>query len=198
MKKKVSIDFEVSVASRSRRSRKKKSRKLSKRRGEVKLKEKAKEEGVTPLVEKYWIQRYDLFSRYDEGIKMDEEGWFSATPEEIAVSHAERSGGGLVIDCFTGVGGNAIQFANMCFHVVAIDIDSKKVELAYNNAKIYGVENYIDFIVGDFFQLASSLKVFNVSNRSNYNTKHHYVLTSNHRLTPSGRTFLAVFPSSKC
>uniref|UniRef100_A0A5B6Z0C2 Trimethylguanosine synthase n=1 Tax=Davidia involucrata TaxID=16924 RepID=A0A5B6Z0C2_DAVIN len=158
MKKKVSIDFEVSVASRSRRSRKKKSRKLSKRRGEVKLKEKAKEEGVTPLVEKYWIQRYDLFSRYDEGIKMDEEGWFSATPEEIAVSHAERSGGGLVIDCFTGVGGNAIQFANMCFHVVAIDIDSKKVELAYNNAKIYGVENYIDFIVGDFFQLASSLK----------------------------------------
>uniref|UniRef100_A0A5B6YY94 Trimethylguanosine synthase n=1 Tax=Davidia involucrata TaxID=16924 RepID=A0A5B6YY94_DAVIN len=113
MKKKVSIDFEVSVASRSRRSRKKKSRKLSKRRGEVKLKEKAKEEGVTPLVEKYWIQRYDLFSRYDEGIKMDEEGWFSATPEEIAVSHAERSGGGLVIDCFTGVGGNAIQFANM-------------------------------------------------------------------------------------
>ncbi|KAA8545585.1 hypothetical protein F0562_020369 [Nyssa sinensis] len=157
MKKKVPIDFKVSAASRGRRSKKKKRRKLSKRRG-VKVKEKAKEEGVTPLVEKYWLQRYDLFSRYDEGIKMDEEGWFSVTPEEIAVRHAEMSRGGVVIDCFTGVGGNAIQFAKMSCHVVAIDIDAKKVELAYNNAKIYGVEDYIDFIVGDFFQLASSLE----------------------------------------
>lgn len=46
-----------------------------------------------------------------------------------------------------------------CHHVVAIDVDPHKVELAFNNAKIYGVEDYIDFIVGDFFQLASSLKV---------------------------------------
>lgn len=46
-----------------------------------------------------------------------------------------------------------------CFHVLAIDIDPQKVALAYNNAKIYGVEDYIDFVVGDFFQLASSLKV---------------------------------------
>ena len=46
-----------------------------------------------------------------------------------------------------------------CHHVVAIDIDPHKVELAFNNAKIYGVEDYIDFIIGDFFQLASSLKV---------------------------------------
>ena len=44
---------------------------------------------------------------------MDEEGWFSVTPEVIAIRQAERSGGGLVIDCFTGVGGNAIQFAAM-------------------------------------------------------------------------------------
>ncbi|XP_050381881.1 uncharacterized protein LOC126798853 isoform X4 [Argentina anserina] len=30
--------------------------------------------------------------------------------------------------------------------------------MAINNARIYGVEDYIDFIVGDFFQLAPSLK----------------------------------------
>ncbi|XP_010268471.1 PREDICTED: trimethylguanosine synthase [Nelumbo nucifera] len=113
---------------------------------------------VSPLVKKYWLQRYNLFSRFDEGIKMDEEGWFSVTPEEIAVRHAERSGGGVVIDCFSGVGGNAIQFAKMCYHVVSIDIDPKKVGLAYNNAKIYGVEDYVDFVIGDFFQLSSSLK----------------------------------------
>ncbi|KAG9455821.1 hypothetical protein H6P81_000329 [Aristolochia fimbriata] len=114
--------------------------------------------GLNQRISKYWYHRYDLFSKYDEGIKMDEEGWFSVTPEEIAARHAEKSGCGVVIDCFSGVGGNAIQFAKMCYHVVAIDIDPKKVKMALNNAKIYGVENYIDFIVGDFFQLARFLK----------------------------------------
>jgi trimethylguanosine synthase len=60
---------------------------------------------------KYWFQRYSLFSRFDEGVKMDEEGWFSVTPEIIAKHQASRCGNGLVIDAFTGVGGNAIQFA---------------------------------------------------------------------------------------
>lgn len=46
-----------------------------------------------------------------------------------------------------------------CRHVVAIDIDPKRIALAMNNAKIYGVEDSIDFIIGDFFQLAPSLKV---------------------------------------
>ncbi|KAG5625474.1 hypothetical protein H5410_010692 [Solanum commersonii] len=73
-----------------------------------------KDEGVSPLVKKYWVQRYDLFLRYDQGIKMDEEGWFSVTPEKIALRHASRCGGGVVIDGFAGVGGNAIQFATMC------------------------------------------------------------------------------------
>jgi len=79
----------------------------------VKVKKQARAEGISPLVEKYWLQRYDLFSKYDKGIEMDDEGWFSVTPEEIAARHAERSGGGLVIDGFAGVGGNAIQFAKM-------------------------------------------------------------------------------------
>lgn len=42
---------------------------------------------------------------------MDEEGWFSVTPESIAKHHALRCGSGIIVDCFTGVGGNAIQFA---------------------------------------------------------------------------------------
>ncbi|XP_010935601.1 uncharacterized protein [Elaeis guineensis] len=116
---------------------------------------------ITTDIAKYWRQRYSLFSRYDDGIQMDEEGWFSATPEEIAATHAARaSSGTIVIDCFSGVGGNAIQFAlriRGC-HVVAIDIDPQKIGYAINNAKIYGVEDNIDFIVGDFFQLAPFLK----------------------------------------
>ncbi|KAK9281930.1 hypothetical protein L1049_004838 [Liquidambar formosana] len=148
----------MEVVSTPRTCRRSKKRNLAKRREKISGKRKLRGDGVSPLVEKYWFQRYDLFSRYDEGIKMDEEGWFSVTPEEIAIRHAERSGGGSVIDCFTGVGGNAIQFARRCYSVVAIDIDPQKVELASNNAKIYGVESYIDFIIGDFFELAPSLK----------------------------------------
>ncbi|ESQ33809.1 hypothetical protein EUTSA_v10008708mg [Eutrema salsugineum] len=120
--------------------------------------EKEKEDGTSPKIRKYWIQRYNLFSRYDQGIKMDEEGWYSVTPEEIAVKHAERCRGKSVIDCFSGVGGNTIQFAKVCSSVIAIDIDPLKVELAINNAMVYGVANRVDFVAGDFIQLAPSLK----------------------------------------
>lgn len=69
-------------------------------------------EEMSKRTAKYWYQRYRLFSRYDDGIKMDEEGWFSVTPESIAQHQATRMcTGGLIIDAFTGVGGNAIQFA---------------------------------------------------------------------------------------
>jgi 23S rRNA G2445 N2-methylase RlmL len=47
-------------------------------------------------------------------------------------------------------------------HVVAIDIDPAKIEHARNNARVYGVHDRIDFIVGDFFRLAPSLKVLNL------------------------------------
>ncbi|KAG6483933.1 uncharacterized protein LOC122016164 [Zingiber officinale] len=113
---------------------------------------------ISANIFKYWFQRYLLFSRYDRGIKMDEEGWFSVTPEAIARHQATRCGGGIVIDCFTGVGGNAIQFAMKSDHVIAIDIDPQKVEYAYHNSTIYGVNHKIDFIQGDFFKIAVHLK----------------------------------------
>jgi len=43
--------------------------------------------------------------------------------------------------------------------VVAVEIDPRKVELAALNARVYGVEDRIEFIVGDFFRLAPFLKV---------------------------------------
>ncbi|XP_061344713.1 uncharacterized protein LOC133290616 isoform X1 [Gastrolobium bilobum] len=115
-------------------------------------------EAYTATIGKYWCQRYILFSRFDDGIKMDEEGWFSVTPEPIAQHHAVRCASGMIIDCFTGVGGNAIQFAQRCRHVIAIDIDPLKIDYARHNAAIYGVDDQIDFIMGDFFLLAPKLK----------------------------------------
>ncbi|XP_057720607.1 uncharacterized protein LOC130935065 [Arachis stenosperma] len=107
---------------------------------------------------KYWWQRYILFSRFDDGVKMDEEGWFSVTPEPIARHQAERCASGIIIDCFVGVGGNAIQFVKSCNHVIAIDIDPLKIDYARHNAAIYGVDDQINFIIGDFFVLAPKLK----------------------------------------
>ncbi|XP_031406331.1 uncharacterized protein LOC116214940 isoform X2 [Punica granatum] len=115
-------------------------------------------EEYSTTIKKYWYQRYLLFSRYDDGVKLDEEGWFSVTPEPIAKHHALRCGSNVIIDGFTGVGGNAIQFAKCAKHVIAVDIDPKKIEYANHNAAIYKVDDRIDFVRGDFFLLAPRLK----------------------------------------
>ena len=56
-------------------------------------------------------------------------------------------------------GGNAIQLAQTCARVIAIDIDPEKVRMAKHNAGIYGVADRIQFIVGDVFQAIPTLKV---------------------------------------
>lgn len=58
---------------------------------------------------KYYDQRYRLFSRYDQGILLDEESWYSVTPEIIAYDIAQKcqysfqshnSTIKIVLDCF--------------------------------------------------------------------------------------------------
>lgn len=107
---------------------------------------------------KYWYKRFSLFSRFDNGIRLDRESWFSVTPEKVATHTAQRCRCDIIIDAFCGAGGNAIQFAFTCERVIAIDIDPKKIEMAKHNATVYGVEDRIEFIVGDFLQLAKTLK----------------------------------------
>ena len=79
---------------------------------------------------KYWGQRYRYFSRFDEGITLDEEGWYSVTPEAIALHIAERVCCDVLVDPFVGCGGNAVQFALVCHLVFAIDLDPVKLEHA--------------------------------------------------------------------
>ncbi|KAI8138776.1 RNA cap guanine-N2 methyltransferase-domain-containing protein [Fennellomyces sp. T-0311] len=88
----------------------------------------------------------------------DTEGWFSVTPEKIAAHIADRCRCDIIIDAFTGCGGNAIQFAFTCERVIAIDIDPVKLHCAKHNAQLYGVADRIEFIQGDFFELAPRLK----------------------------------------
>lgn len=117
---------------------------------------------AVPELAKYWAQRYRLFSRFDDGIKLDREGWFSVTPEKIAEHIAGRVSqsftSDIIIDAFCGVGGNTIQFALTGKRVIAIDIDPVKIDLARNNAEVYGIADKIEFICGDFLLLAPCLK----------------------------------------
>lgn len=112
--------------------------------------------------DKYWNQRYRYFSRFDEGIQMDEEAWYSVTPEKIAEHIAKRcclkNSNIVIVDAFTGAGGNAIQFARFCSQVIAIDIDPQKIKIARHNAKIYGVDHKIEFVCGNFLDICPSLK----------------------------------------
>jgi trimethylguanosine synthase len=108
--------------------------------------------------DKYWAQRRRLFSKFDRGIQLDAQSWFSVTPEIIADHVAHRvaelvtatdtfalpPGQGLIVmDSFCGVGGNAIGFSKMDSHliskVVCVDTDRAKLLMAAQNASIYGI-----------------------------------------------------------
>lgn len=73
---------------------------------------------LSPSVRKYYWQRYRLFSRWDDGIQFDEEGLFSVTPEALALHTSVRCACDVVVDAFAGIGGNTIQLARTCRHVV--------------------------------------------------------------------------------
>ncbi|OUM68438.1 hypothetical protein PIROE2DRAFT_27798, partial [Piromyces sp. E2] len=105
---------------------------------------------------KYWHQRYSLFSKFDDGIYLIL--LFSVTHERISQHIAKRCKCNVIVDGFCGAGGNSIQFAKYCGRVISIDIDPVKIECAKNNARIYGVEDKIEFVNGDFIKLIPSIK----------------------------------------
>lgn len=109
----------------------------------------------SPSIIKYWNQRRRLFSRFDQGIQLDEQGWFSVTPEQIANHVAHRLYEELqisqqhcpppqrpyvILDAFCGCGGNAIAFAQLDnVQVIAVDVDRSKLQRAAHNAAIYEI-----------------------------------------------------------
>lgn len=124
-----------------------------------------------PSLEAFWFKRRELFSKFDRGVRLDAESWYSVTPELLAAHMAARlirgaarpgraNGGVFVVDPFCGCGGNAIQQAlhDPAGAVLAIDIDPWKVEMARHNAYLYGVRDRIQFIVGDAMVLLPRLR----------------------------------------
>lgn len=113
---------------------------------------------LTPR-ERYWGRRYSLFSLFDLGVELDDESWYSVTPETLAMHHADRCAWreeSILLDACSGVGGNSIQLARKCRRVISVEIDAAKVEMARANAALYGVAHKIDFFCGDFLSLAAN------------------------------------------
>ena len=114
---------------------------------------------------KYYAQRYRLFSRYDAGIRLDAVGWYSVTPEAIAVHIASRIAACMqrpftVIDAFAGLGGNTIAFAlqPLCVRVIAVELDAHRLSLARHNAAVYGVSDKCEWVQGDWLQQQHQLQ----------------------------------------
>lgn len=102
-----------------------------------------------PATQRYWDRRHGLFSRFDEGIQIDEEGLYSVKPEAIARHIGERLRGEVALDAFCGVGGSAIGLARAGKRVIAVDTDPRRLAMARHNARIYGVADRIEFVAGD-------------------------------------------------
>jgi trimethylguanosine synthase len=99
--------------------------------------------------DKFWSQRKRLFIRFEDGIQLDKEAWFSVTPEAIAKHIAQRmaqsrllgSSGLVVLDAFCGVGSNAIALAarDEVSLVICVDTDRSKLDMAAHNCHVYKV-----------------------------------------------------------
>jgi trimethylguanosine synthase len=107
--------------------------------------------------DKYWAQRRRLFTRFDQGIQLDGQGWYSVTPEiiadhvamrvaELATNHViphDAAEGIVILDAFCGCGGNSIAFgkipSNIISKVVCVDTDRSKLLKAAHNASLYDI-----------------------------------------------------------
>lgn len=109
----------------------------------------------------YYNQRHFLFSKFDEGVLLNNAQWFSTTPELVAEQVAQHLWSRfpdpnlVVVDAFGGAGGNAIQLAHYYDHVICIDVEPESITCAKQNAWVYGVSEKIQFVVGDCLEVLS-------------------------------------------
>lgn len=100
----------------------------------------------TGVMRKYWKQRKQLFKKYDNGIILTKELWFSVTPESMSKFTAKFLNNLLlneqkkklkILDAFCGGGSNIIQFLKYEHTVYCADINKIHLKCTLNNAKIY-------------------------------------------------------------
>lgn len=83
------------------------------------------------------------------GVRLDEEGRYSLTPEALALALGRRAAGLRVIDTCAGSGGNSLGFARAGCEVTAVEIDPARAADARHNAGVYGVADRVRVVAGD-------------------------------------------------
>lgn len=107
----------------------------------------------------YWAVRRDLFSLFDNGIQVDREGLHSVKFERAAIDIAEHLTGSRVLDAFCGIGGVSIGLARAGKQVIAVDNNAARLEMARNNARVYGVADRITFVQDEAEKALATSKV---------------------------------------
>ncbi|KAM0666827.1 hypothetical protein ACQRIU_004682 [Beauveria bassiana] len=116
-------------------------------------------------IQKYFAQRYSIFSYYDDGICMTDDAWFGVTPEPIANKIAAEMKSSpkkkkFLIDLFCGAGGNTIAFAQTerWDRIISIERDAATLACAQNNVSVYGIDDsYVTWVHGDSFAFLKTL-----------------------------------------
>lgn len=113
-------------------------------------------QGKETVPNNYFSKRHLLFSRFDEGIHLTSEMWYSVCAECFAriiakVLSNHIRGKGCVLDLFGGAGGQAIGFALEGHTVHSMEYIEQHCGLIRHNAKVYGVSHLVFPICGDVF-----------------------------------------------
>jgi trimethylguanosine synthase len=101
-----------------------------------------------PQYQMFWNMRYSLFSKFDE-TQVDAGGLYTMVPEAYALDMAKNAKGNRILDVCSGIGSMSIAFARKNLNVTSVEIDQAKINMAHHNAKIYGVDDKINFVCGD-------------------------------------------------
>lgn len=94
-----------------------------------------------------------LFSHFD-GISFDSISWRMATPEVVAKNLAGHFSGARILDAFSGIGGNTIQFAVAGNTVIAVEENWKRFRFLERNCDVYGVRSAVECVRSDAFSFA--------------------------------------------
>lgn len=87
---------------------------------------------------------------------MDQESWYSVTPEEISeyiASIIPNSNNSIILDAFCGYSGNTISLSKKFKTVIANDLYEEKINMTKNNTKVYNCTDNIIYYINNFLKL---------------------------------------------
>ena len=130
------------------------------------------------------LERNDVKSRRLEGLEEKQGVLWGSVPEEIEILEdetrflidlrggqktgffldqsqnriaARKYASGRALDCFSNTGAFALQFAQCCDSVLAVDISADSLEMARRNSELNGIKN-VDFVVGNVFDFLREME----------------------------------------